>query len=402
MRKDMVSLPRALALGALTAVTCSLVTGLVVYGAIHPSGELGELYEALAEVQGIVDDQFVGEYDTEELKDYMLTGYATGLGDRWTSYMTPDYYESYLESSADTTVGIGVTVSYQEKDDGSHVLKVESVAYESPAEDAGIGAYDEIYAVDGKTIDELGGYDEAVAAVRGDEGESITLSIRRYETGEEENIAVVRQDYEQIHVTSRMLDDTIGYICIERFTEQTDEQFTQALQKVLDAGAEKLIFDLRDNPGGQLGALINCLDPLLPEGKIISLENKQGKVSEYKSDAEEVHLPMTVIVNADSYSAAEFFAAALQEYGKAEIVGEQTVGKGYSQQGFPLSNGGCLNISTNCYYTPKGESLIGKGVKPDVKAELSDEKKERFAVLSDDEDDQLQAAIDVVEVQAVS
>lgn len=402
MRKDNISLPRALALGALAAATCSLVTGMAVYGAVHPSGELGELCDALAEVQEIVDDQFVGEYDAEELKDYVLTGYANGLGDRWTSYMTPEYYESYLESSADTTVGIGVTVSYQEKDDGSHVLKVESVAHESPSEDAGIGAYDEIYAVNGKTIDELGGYDEAVAAVRGEEGESVTLGIRRYETGIEEDIAVVRQDYEQIHVTSRMLDGNIGYICIERFTDQTDEQFAQALQKVQDAGAEKLIFDLRDNPGGQLGALINCLDPLLPEGKIISLESKQGKVSEYESDAAEVNLPMAVIVNAESYSAAEFFAAALQEYGKAEIVGEQTVGKGYSQQGFELSNGGCLNLSTNCYYTPKGESLIGKGVEPDVKADLSDEKKERFEVLPDSEDDQLQAAIDAVETQAAS
>ncbi len=398
--KDKVSLPRALALGALTAATCSLVTGLVVYGAVHPAGELGELYDALAEVQGIVDDQFVGAYDSAELKDYMLTGYANGLGDRWTSYMTEEYYESYLESSAETTVGIGVTVSYQEKDDGSHVLKVESVAHQSPAESAGIGAYDEIYAVDGKTIDELGGYDEAVTAVRGEEGQSVTLGIRRYQTGVQEDIAVVRQDYEQIHVTARMLEDDIGYICIERFTDQTDEQFAEALQEMQDAGAQKLIFDLRDNPGGQLGALINCLDPLLPEGRIISLESKQGKVSEYTSDAAEVNLPMAVIVNAESYSAAEFFAAALQEYGKAEIVGEQTVGKGYSQQSFPLSNGGCLNLSTNCYYTPKGESLIGKGVVPDVAAALSDEKKARFAVLTDSEDDQLQAAITAVQAQA--
>lgn len=400
--KDKVSLPRALALGALAAATCSLVTGLVVYGTVRPTRELGELYDALAEVQEIVDDQFVGEYDAKELKDYVLTGYANGLGDRWTSYMTPESYESYLESGAESTVGIGVTVSYQEKDDGSHVLKVESVAHESPSEDAGIGAYDEIYAVNGKTIDELGNYEDAVAAVRGEEGESVTLGIRRYETGVEEDISIVRQDYEQIHVTSRMLEDNIGYICIERFTEQTDEQFLKALQQVQDAGAEKLIFDLRDNPGGRLDALVGCLDPLLPEGKIISLESKQGKVSEYKSDAAEVNLPMAVIINAESYSAAEFFAAALQEYGKAEIVGEQTVGKGYSQQGFPLSNSGCLNISTNCYYTPKGKSLIGKGVVPDVKAALSDEKKARFQVLSDNEDDQLQAAVTAVQAQAAS
>ena len=193
-----------------------------------------------------------------------------------------------------------------------------------------------------------------------------------------------------------MLDNNIGYICIERFTDQTDEQFQKALDSVMEQSAEKLIFDLRNNPGGQLTALVHCLDPLLPEGDIISLKNKQGKESKYTSDGEEVNLPMAVIVNEDSYSAAEFFAAALQEYGKAEIVGEKTVGKGYSQQGFPLSNGGCLNLSTNCYYTPKGVSLIGKGVTPDKEVELSEEKTERFYVLSDKEDDQLQAAISVL------
>lgn len=224
----------------------------------------------------------------------------------------------------------------------------------------------------------------------------MTLGVRRYETEEEKAITVTRAEYDQIHVTSRMLDNNIGYICIERFTDQTDEQFQKALDSVMEQGAEKLIFDLRNNPGGQLTALVNCLDTLLPEGKIISLKDKAGKTEEYTSDANAVDLPMAVLVNADSYSAAEFFAAALQEYGKATIVGEKTVGKGYSQQGFELSNGGCLNISTHCYYTPKGVSLIGKGVTPDKQADLSDEKKEHFYVLRDSEDDQLQAAISVL------
>ena len=394
--KKQISLRKALAVGVLAAFACSLVTGLTVYHMVHPSGQLGELYDALKEVNAIAEQHFVGEYETEDLIDDTLTGYAEGLGDRWTSYMTPEYYESYQDSTADTTVGIGVTVSYQEREDGSHYLRVESIAHASPAEQAGFGYYDEICSVNGKTIDELGTYEDAVEAVRGDAGEAVTLGVRRYETEEEEAITVTRAEYDQIHVTSRMLDNNIGYICIERFTDQTDEQFQKALDSVMEQGAEKLIFDLRNNPGGQLTALVHCLDPLLPEGDIISLKNKQGKESKYTSDGEEVNLPMAVIVNEDSYSAAEFFAAALQEYGKAEIVGEKTVGKGYSQQGFPLSNGGCLNLSTNCYYTPKGVSLIGKGVTPDQEVELSEEKTERFYVLSDKEDDQLQAAISVL------
>lgn len=394
--KQKISLRRAVALGTAAAVTCSVVTGVVVYNVTRPGGELAELYDSLAEVQEIVDERFVGEYDEEELRDYVLTGFAGGLGDRWTSYMTEEYYQSYLESAADSTVGIGLTVREKTDDEENTVLQVTAVAHGSPAEEAGFGAYDEILAVNGETIDTLGGYESAVEHIRGQEGESVTLSVKQYETGDTIDIVVTRAEYEQIHVISRMLENNIGYIEIEKFTEQTDEQFIAELEKLQEQGAQALIFDLRNNPGGQLTALVNCLDALLPEGRIISLENKQGKTEEYTSDANEVDLPMAVMINEESYSAAEFFAAALQEYDKAVIVGEQTCGKGYSQQTFPLSGGGCLNISTNCYYTPKGESLIGKGVIPDVQVSLSEEALERFEVLTDSEDTQLQAAIEAL------
>ena len=293
-------------------------------------------------------------------------------------------------------MGIGVTVSYLENDDGTHYLYVNTVATDSPAQKAGIGCYDKITAINGKRIDDFGSYDKAVAAVRGKAGGVVQLGIHQYATNQDVTLSVTRAEYEQIHVTSRMLDNQIGYIRIEKFADNTDEQFDAAVKEMQKQGAASLLFDLRNNPGGQLTALVNCLDTLLPEGKIISLKDKAGKTEEYTSDANAVDLPMAVLVNADSYSAAEFFAAALQEYGKATIVGEKTVGKGYSQQGFELSNGGCLNISTHCYYTPKGVSLIGKGVTPDKQADLSDEKKEHFYVLRDSEDDQLQAAISVL------
>ena len=397
MRKIVkLSLPRVLLVGVIAAAVCSTVTGLLVYHAVRPSGELAEVYDALNEAQRIVDSEFVGAYETDELRNYVLTGYASGLGDRWTSYMTPEYYADYLKSKADSTVGIGVTVRESEKEDGSSAVRIIKVAHRSPAEKAGIEPYDEIIAVGGKTIAEWGGYEKAIDAMLGEKGEQVTLRLRSYRTGEQETLTVTRQEYEQIHVDARMLDDSIGYIAIETFTDQTDEQLEQAIGDMQKKGAERLIFDLRNNPGGQLEALIQSLDPLLPKGNIISLKDKKGGTKVYSSDAKELDLPMAVLVNADSYSAAEFFAAALQEYGKAKIVGEKTVGKGYSQQGCPLKNGGCLNLSTHCYYTPKGESLIGKGVTPDVSASLSKEKIERFEVLEDAEDDQLQAAIRAV------
>jgi len=396
--KRMVSLRRAVAAGAVATIAGGLLTGTVVYHVVHPSGRAGEIYDVLRQADSISQHYFVGEdYTTDDLINGALTGYAQGLGDRWTSYMTPEYYQSYQESSADSTVGIGVTVSYLENDDGTHYLYVNTVAADSPAQKAGIGYYDKITSINGKSIDDFGSYEKAVAEVRGKAGGVVELGMHQYATDQDVTLSVTRAEYEQIHVTSRMLDNHIGYIRIEKFADNTDEQFNAAVKEMQKQGATSLLFDLRNNPGGQLTALVNCLDTLLPEGKIISLKDKAGKTEEYTSDASEVDLPMAVLVNADSYSAAEFFAAALQEYGKATIVGEKTVGKGYSQQGFELSNGGCLNISTHCYYTPKGISLIGKGVTPDEQVDLSDEKKEHFYVLSDSEDDQMQAAISALE-----
>ena len=393
--KRKISLRRAIALGAAAAVTCSVLTGVGVYHWVRPSGELEDVYASLAEAQYIVDRAFVGDYDKQDVRDAVMIGYAGGLGDRWTSFMTEEHYQNYLESVAESTVGIGITVRQNTEEEQTSLL-VLHVAHASPAEQAGFGPYDEIIAVNGKTIDELGGYEKAVDQIRGNVGESVTLRVRKYETGEQKDLTVVREEFEQIHVASRMLPDDIGYLAIEQFTDQTDEQFEAQLEELKKQGAQALIFDLRNNPGGQLDAMVNCLDPLLPEGDIISLKSKQGETTEYTSDKNECELPMAVIVNPDSYSAAEFFAAALQEYEKAVIVGEQTFGKGYSQQGFPLSGGGCLNISTNCYYTPKGESLIGKGVVPDVIVPMEKEDLERFEVLEDSEDDQLQAAIKAV------
>ena len=260
----MVSLRRAVAAGAAATIAGGLVTGVVVYHAVHPSGQAGEIYDVLRQADSISQKYFVGEdYDTDDLINGTLTGYAQGLGDRWTSYMTPEYYQSYQESSADSTVGIGVTVSYLENDDGTHYLYVNTVATDSPAQKAGIGCYDKITAINGKCIDDFGSYDKAVAAVRGKAGGVVQLGIHQYATNQDVTLSVTREEYEQIHVTSRMLDNQIGYIRIEKFADNTDEQFDAAVKEMQKQGAASLLFDLRNNPGGQLTALVNCLDTLM-------------------------------------------------------------------------------------------------------------------------------------------
>ncbi|MGE4548463.1 MAG: S41 family peptidase, partial [Intestinibacillus sp.] len=182
------------------------------------------------------------------------------------------------------------------------------------------------------------------------------------------------------------------------FAGGTDTQFHTALQALLNEGAKKQLFDVRFNPGGSVNVQSNMLDELLPEGTIISLKPKSGEGGEtYTSDANEIDLPMAVLVNADSISAAEFFPAALQEYGKAVIVGDKTIGKGYSQRQYPLSDGAALILSDQLYYTPKGKNLAGVGITPDVQVSLPEDQYKNFEFLEPADDDQLQAAIKALE-----
>lgn len=398
IEEQKISKKKAIRYGALAAVGCSIVTGAAAVAiTLHVAGvpsEMKSVVNTMKEIQTIVDERFVGEYTMDSVEDYALTGYVEGLGDRWSYYMTPKAFEQYKKDNEDTRTGIGVTVSPSyDKNNEVDALVIQTVAVGSPAEKAGLGSYDRITKVDGKTIKKLGGYDKTVDAVRGKSGTKVTLTYEDYETGKTEECTLKRAEFEQIYVTSRMMDNSVGYIKIDRFASETDEQFVKELKSLEKQGAESLIFDLRDNPGGSLDSLVNCLDPLLPKGKIITLKAKNGDTKEFTSDAKEVDLPMTVIVNEDSYSAAEFFAEALREYDKAEIVGEKTCGKGYSQITYELSNGGAIGLSSNCYYTPQGKSLIGVGVEPDVKCSLTKKQEAKKYVLTDEEDPQIQAAL---------
>ena len=195
-------------------------------------------------------------------------------------------------------------------------------------------------------------------------------------------------------VSWKMLPEGIGYIRILNFEDRSGEQAVQAVEELCSAGAAGLIFDVRNNPGGQLNQLLQLLDHLLPEGVLFISRDNQGNQNQEMSDSKCVQLPMAVLVDSGSYSAAEFFAAALREYEWAEIVGEQTTGKGYAQVTLQLRDGSTLHISTQEYYTPLGNSLAGVGLTPDQTVLLSEEKREEFSygLLKQDEDDQLMEA----------
>ena len=350
------------------------------------------IYKKMGEIRELVDELYVGEYDFQTAVDMASAGFVLGIGDRWSGYLSAEEYKDYQMSLQGQSEGIGVYTLY---DPNTSSLRLIEVYPDSGAERAGLKREDEILGAAGKTF-EKDGYQAVLDCIAGDAGTAVELLVRHADTGKTETVSAVRGEVEATMVTGKMLPDQTGYIYIYNFHMHAEEQFERVLSDLLEQGAERLIFDVRENPGGAVDVLAKMLDPLLPEGTIMTLRSKSGEEKIYSSDAQALELPMAVIINENSYSAAEFFAAALQEYGKAVIVGEQTVGKGYSQRTYALSDGSALRLSDNAYYTPKGKSLIGVGVVPDISVAMPEEKRNQFYFLEPQADNQLSAAWDAV------
>jgi len=345
----------------------------------------------LVKVLNTIENDFIGEYDKEELIDGAIYGIVAATGDRWSFYMDKEDYAEYQSSLMNQYVGIGVTVIYDEEKQGLIITKVHSG---SPAEASGLKRKDIIVAVNDEAVGDLG-YEETVNRVRGAENTTVTLKIQRGETSF--TVDIMRKSYLYDAVSSRIINGNIGYVKIDNFDSRVDVNFADAIAKLLDAQVKGLIFDVRGNPGGLKDAMVSMLDILCPEGVLFTMRDKHGNESVDYSAPGEVDLPMVVIVDQDSYSAAEFFAAALQEYGKAVIVGTGTSGKGYSQVTKDLGDGTAINLSTNEYFTPKGKSLIGTGITPDYYVELDFDG--TFMLLDEEDDNQLQKAIEVLSLE---
>ena len=342
-----------------------------------------------AEVSAYLDRFFIDDYDEDALADAAAAAMVEATGDRWSYYLTAEEKSSYDEQMQNAYVGIGVTITLQEQDGG---MRVEQVTAGGPAEEAGMQVGDIITEVEGESTLTLG-MTGTRAKVRGEEGTSVALTILR--GGERLTLTVERRSIETAVATYEMLDDQIGYVKIANFDTRCFDETSAAIDALIDDGAQALIFDVRNNGGGYKDELVKILDRLLPEGILFQSEDYSGTKQTDRSDAACIELPMAVLVNQDSYSAAEFFAAALQEYDWATVVGTKTCGKGNFQTAFPLSDGSMLNLSIGKYFTPNGRSLTDIGVTPDEPVELSDEDAAKllYGQLAHADDAQLQAAI---------
>ena len=342
-----------------------------------------------AEIGAYLDRFFIDDYDEEKLADAAASAMVEATGDRWSYYLTAEEKSSYDEQMRNAYVGIGVTITAQKELGG---MRIEAVTADGPAEEAGLLTGDIITEVEGEKTLDLG-MTGTRTKVRGEEGTFVTLTILR---GEESfPVSVERRSIQTPVATYEMLDGQIGYIKIANFDTRCAEETNAAMDELIAQDAKALIFDVRNNGGGYKNELVKVLDKILPEGILFQSEDYQGSKQIDRSDADCIDLPMAVLVNQDSYSAAEFFAAAIQEYDWGTVVGTKTVGKGNFQTAFTLSDGSMLNLSIGKYYTPQGRSLTDTGITPDVEIALSDEDgaKLYYGQLEKADDAQLQAAI---------
>lgn len=382
---------------AVTVLLSVVITLAVVAGAVIAL--LGR--DGLAVVQGwlLARWAFVEEdADLSEAADQALSGMVTGLGDRWSYYVDEESYAALQDSRANEYLGIGVTVT-TEREEGLSVL---SVTPDGPTDRAGVVAGDVITAVDGVSVAGEARF-EGTGLIGGEAGTQQKLTLLGAD-GTTREVTVTLEYIQVAVVQGTMLDNGMGLVTIRNFNSRATEEFETAVTELVEQGASALLFDVRNDGGGYVRELTQMLDFLLPEGPVFQSSPRWGSATVIESDADCIDLPFGVLVNGQSYSAAELFAAQLRESAGAPIVGEVTSGKGYSQRTFPLLNGGALGLSTARYSTGSGVSLIGTGLTPDVEVSLTEEEAVKLAAgqLAPEEDPQLQALIDQMERQMTS
>lgn len=369
--------------------------------------DLNRITKKITTLQQIIDKYFLFDEDTTKVEDWIYKGMMYGLDDPYTVYYTAEEYEKLTEDTEGEYHGIGVMIS-QNRSTG--LITVIKVFKDTPAAEAGMRPGDILYKVGDM---EVTGIDLDILVkdyIKGKDGSKVTLTVFRQEEGEYVDMTMERRSVTVQTVEHKMLDDNVGYIEVSQFDVVTAAQFKSAIDDLEKKGMEKLVIDLRNNPGGVLDTVVSMLDYVLPDDLIIEgdknlvrtnpdatllvyMADKNGKGGQnYASDGHSLDLPMAVLVNGESASASEVFSGAMKDYGRATIVGTTTFGKGIVQNLIPLDNGTAIKMTTAHYYTPSGFDLHGKGVEPDVEVELKEELKNQITI-DPAEDNQLQEAL---------
>lgn len=344
--------------------------------------------EKIDTIRSYLDQYYLGDLDEEKLEDGIAQGMLEGTGDKYAYYYSEEEFARLMEDVSGTYAGVGISII---KNDDEKI-EVYKVFEGTPAEEAGVHVKDIIVEADG--VRNFESVDDLVSIVRGPEGTSVDIVVLR--DGKEIPITVERRIINIPTVTYKMLDNKIGYIEISEFDSITVEQFNNALDDLSSQGMTALILDVRDNPGGDYDTVVAMCDRVLPEGDIITVEDKNGaKRTEHSDDEHQLTLPMALLINENSASASEVFAGAIQDYDLATIVGKTSYGKGVVQSIYRMPDGSGMKFTTEKYLTPKGRDINGVGIIPEIEVEMPEDVYED-GVVDEDEDTQLKKAIEVL------
>ena len=346
-------------------------------------------YNKLEDLENLILTSFAGDADKTKIEDAAADAMVNAMGDRWSYYIPAAELPGFLDNSENAYVGIGVTVQATDDNSGLMVIAVQPGG---PAEEAGVQVGDVIIQVDGESAQDRT-ITEISAMIKGEEGTVVSITVLR--SGEGITMSMTRKRMETTVASSKLLNEHVGLVTIQNFDERCADETIAAIKALLNQGADMLLFDVRNNPGGYVDELTKVLDYLLPEGNLIRTVGTDGSDETVTSDADCVKIPMAVLVNENTYSAAELFAVDLSEYGVARIFGQKTSGKGFFQQVFQFSDGSAAGISVGRYYTSQGNNLEGIGLTPDEEIKLDDESEALLynGMLEPENDAQLQAAM---------
>lgn len=392
MPKRSVSLLTFVCVLLIVAMSASTLTLLLTASrpAAPAVGE-GRLQRA-EEILALVESLYYREVDEEALETAAIDGMLAALGDPYTFYYTNEAYAAMNEETTGRYVGVGLLVG----EDENGALTVLRVFRDSPAEAAGMKAGDELTAIDATPVGAgtALGLTETTALLKGDGEAPVRVEVSR--DGEALAFTLTRGDVNINYVEYSILEGEVGYLSIYQFTGDDVSGVEEALSAFRQAGVTALVVDVRSNPGGLLDDVVKICDMLLPEGLIVYTEDRSGAREEYYADGEYWNVPMAVLVNGDSASASEIFAAAVQDTGRGVVVGEVTYGKGVVQTLYSFPEGDGVQLTTAVYYTPSGRSIHGQGVTPDIEVSLAADASVVYHAPDAQTDAQLQAALEAL------
>ena len=351
-------------------VVVTLVLLIFTGGVQHGTTAIEDTYEKLkvfTEILSLVQSNYVDDVNSKELIYGAVKGMLETL-DPHSSFMPPDAFREMQVETQGSFGGLGIEITVKDR-----MLTVVAPIEGTPADRAGIHPGDRIVKIEGQITKDMTLMD-AVRRLRGPKGSKVNISILREGQLEPFDVTLVREVIEVKSVRQKDLGDGVYYVRIASFQERTSKDLERALEQAQKSGTNSLILDLRNDPGGLLNQAVAVSDMFLDKGQLIVYTRGRQKDQDLRFTAEHAggfpKVPMVVLVNGGSASASEIVAGALQDWKRAVILGTKTFGKGSVQTVIPLSDGSGLRLTTAKYFTPKGRSIHGSGIMPDIVVEL--------------------------------